>query len=118
MCRAERPPAPARTRSPSPATLKCPATSATCPPPASRGPAYRLRHPAGTVAEHISRKPYQAATPAAELAEERTAREVAGRSRDAELEAAQARSALLEGQLASAGQARDRALADLQAARQ
>ena len=60
----------------------------------------------------------QAAMPVAELAEERTAREVAGRSRDAELEAAHARSALLEGQLASAGQARDRALADLQAARQ
>lgn len=60
----------------------------------------------------------QAAMPAAELAEERTAREVAGRSRQAELEAAHARSALLESQLASAGQARDRALADLQAARQ
>ena len=60
----------------------------------------------------------QAAMPVAELAEERTAREVAGRSRDAELEAVHARSALLEGQLASAGQARDRALADLQAARQ
>src|SRR3954471_7639952 len=48
-CRAERLSAATRTRSPSSATLKCPATSATCPPPASRGPAYRLRHPAGTV---------------------------------------------------------------------
>src|SRR3954465_6095744 len=57
-CRAERASAATRNRSPSSATLKCPATSATCPPPASRGPAYRPRHPAGTVAEHISRKPY------------------------------------------------------------
>src|SRR3954447_22518394 len=61
MCRAERASAATRNRSPSSATLKCPATSATCPPPASRGPAYRLRHPAGTVAEHISRKPYDTA---------------------------------------------------------
>src|SRR3954471_3597238 len=60
-CRAERASAAARNRSPSSATLKCPATSATCPPPASQGPAYRLRHPAGTVTEHISRKPYQTA---------------------------------------------------------
>src|SRR4051794_7383623 len=58
-CRAERVSAATRNRSPSSATLKCPATSATCPPPASQGPAYRLRHPAGTVTEHISRKPYQ-----------------------------------------------------------
>src|SRR3954462_3577334 len=57
-CRAERASAVTRNRSPSSATLKCPATSATCPPPASQGPAYRLRHPAGTVTEHISRKPY------------------------------------------------------------
>ena len=63
-------------------------------------------------------RPVRPQVPVAEPAEERTAREVAGRSRDAELEAAHARSALLEGQLASAGQARDRALADLQAARQ
>src|SRR3954463_10463255 len=59
-CRAERVSAAARNRSPSSATLKCPATSATHPPPASQGPAYRLRHPAGTITEHISRKPYQA----------------------------------------------------------
>src|SRR3954464_8440458 len=58
-CRAERVSAATRNRSPSSATLECPATSATCPPPASQGPAYRLRHPAGTVTEHISRKPYQ-----------------------------------------------------------
>src|SRR4051812_21481998 len=58
-CRAERASAATRNRSPSSATLKCPATSATCPPPASQGPAYRPRHPAGTVAEHISRKPYE-----------------------------------------------------------
>src|SRR4051794_1380926 len=61
-CRAERVSAATRNRSPSSATLKCPATSATCPPPASQGPAYRLRHPAGTVTEHISRKPYETRT--------------------------------------------------------
>src|SRR4051794_24537801 len=37
MCRAERASAAARNRSPSSATLKCPATSATHPPPASQG---------------------------------------------------------------------------------
>ena len=54
----ERASAATRNRFPSSATLKCPATSATCPPPASQRPAYRPRHPAGTVTEHISRKPY------------------------------------------------------------
>src|SRR3954447_21248851 len=61
-CRAERVSAATRNRSPSSATLECPATSATCPPPASRGPAYRPRHPAGTV--HRTHQPETVSLPA------------------------------------------------------